>query len=109
MLPAINSIYVLTDPPPADTIGVARAYNRGFLDGATAEATIDGIPARVRRISSSAFMVNGAVFGLGPLRAVSDGYWLVWTATPGEHTVTTSGETADGGFSTSTSYTFVVG
>jgi hypothetical protein len=109
VLPAINSIYVLTDPPPADTIGVARAYNRGFLDGATAEATIDGIPARVRSISSSAFMVNGEVFGLGPLRAVSDGYWLVWKATPGEHIVTTSGATADGGFTSSTTYTFIVG
>jgi hypothetical protein len=109
VLPAINNIYALTDPPPADTIGVARSYHRSFLAGATAEATVDGVPARVRRISSSAFMVNGEVFGFGPLRAVSDGYWLVWKATPGEHAVATSGATADGAFSTSTSYTFIVG
>jgi hypothetical protein len=108
VLPAINNIYALTDPPPADTIGVARAYHRSFFADASAEATVDGVPARVRRISSSAFMVNGEVFGFGPLRAVSDGYWLVWKATPGEHAVATSGATADGGFSTSTTYTFIV-
>jgi hypothetical protein len=108
VLPAINNIYALTDPPPADTIGAARAYNRSLFDGATADATVDGVPVRVRRISSSAFMVNGEIFGFGPLRAASDGYWLVWTATPGEHAVATSGATADGGFSTSVTYTFVV-
>jgi hypothetical protein len=33
---------------------------------------------------------------------------VVWTATPGDHAVATSGATADGGVTPSTTYTFIV-
>ena len=58
----------------------------------------------VRRIRSSRFLVDGALFGLTePLVAASDGYWLEVVLQPGVHQVSTVAEAAS--FSASTSYT----
>lgn len=112
VLPAINNIWVVTDPAPGDSIGIGRKYNKDFSRGVVASATIDGQPAPLRRIRSSRFLLNAtelfAFAGLvGDYPTVSDGYWLVVDLADGTHIVNTAG-TADG-FGSATTYTFHVG
>jgi hypothetical protein len=107
VLPVINIIYALTDPPPADTVGLARQVNRAFIDQATAVATVDGAPLRVQRRRSAAFWVNLSAIGFDtPLRAVSDGYWIDWRPRAGTYEVQTWGTAGD--FESGTTYTFEV-
>jgi hypothetical protein len=108
LLPVINIFFALTEPPPVETIGLARHETKAFVDAATASATLDGAAVAPRRIRSSRFMLDATALGLPErLPATSDGYWLVFTAEPGVHRVTTSGASGDD-FETSTSYTFNV-
>lgn len=109
VLPVVNSLFLLTDPAPLDTVGEARHFTRQAIDGATATATIDGSSATVARIRSSRFTVNGTAIGLpAQVSATSDGYWLVVKLPVGQHTLSTSGVDANG-FESATSYTFQVG
>lgn len=107
VLPVINAFFATTEPAPVETIGLARRETRTFLEGATASATLDGQVVEVRRIRSSRFLLDARALGLDELLpAVSDGYWLVFEAEAGVHTVTTTG--ASSGFESSTTYTFTV-
>jgi hypothetical protein len=109
VLPVINQIFFLTDPPPADRVGEARLANAAFVDEVTmATATIDGASSdSVRRIRSARFLVDGTLFGSAdPLVATSDGYWLVTQLGTGVHHVSTFGATPS--FTSSTTYTLTV-
>jgi hypothetical protein len=108
VLPVINNLFILTDPRPEDTIGEARLINRDFIDVAKYTAAVDGVAMTAKRLRSPSFTVPGDLFGFPstPLQAASDGYWLLWTATPGTHHVVTSGSSGD--FLTTLNYTFVV-
>jgi hypothetical protein len=107
VLPVVDTIYALTDPPPSDAVGLARQVDRAFLGEATAVATVDGAPLRVQRRRSAAFWVDFSALGFEtPLRAVSDGYRVEWRPRPGTYQVETSGTAGD--FESGTTYTFEV-
>lgn len=107
VLPVINTFFATTEAAPVETIGLARRETRDFLEGATASATVDGQAVEVRRIRSSRFLLDASALGVPELLpAVSDGYWLVFEAEAGVHTVTTTG--ASSGFESATTYTFTV-
>jgi hypothetical protein len=108
VLPVINNLFVLTDPPPEDTMGEARRVNRDYIGSASYTASMDGVAMTAKRLRSPRFTIPGDIFGFPntPLAAASDGYWLFWTATPGTHHLTTSGSSGD--FVSTLDYTFVV-